>query len=735
MSRRERNRRRRDRRGHPVKRFVLIGFALFICSVAIGTAAAIGWVVSVADSAPNINNLKPLVPGTISEIYASDGSLLGYVEANGILRSVVPANQMPALLREATVAIEDRRFWQHGGVDYQGILRAGIKDLLSGGTSVQGGSTLTMQLVDNIYLPRQIKKHHNLRYKIIQAKLANELEDHHSKSWILDQYLNDVEYGAVGGQQAIGVGAASHVFFDKPVTQLDLAQVALLAGLPQAPTEYNPFLAPTLARQRRAEVLAAMVQSGYITRAQANRANRSSLQVKANDTYDVVNQPYVFDYVKQQLVKDLGQQLVNRGGLQVYTTINLQDQTRALNAIRNNEGEPGDPAAALVSIDPTNGNILAMQNSTTYGVTNGQTNFNFAADAQRQTGSSFKPFVMMTLIHDEDGDPWSTYYNSHFLAPGWLPGYPDYSVHTSEETYQGTISVAHAMTVSDNTVFAQLGVDLGMDRVDAMAHSMGITSPLFGYPAEAIGGLRIGVSPLQMADAYATLANGGLHIPPTIISKVVLPSGKVLDLGNPPANRVFSQGEAYAGTKVLETVVTEGTGTAANYGCPAAGKTGTTSSYTDAWFVGYTPKYSTAVWVGYPNSTQSMYDVNGLGAGFGGTLAAPIWHDYMLAASGGYCGDFTQPAVPWSGTEYFGPHATVNVPTPTTTTPTTTVPGTTIPSVTTPATTTTPGTTTPATGTPGTTTPATGAPTGTPKPGATTTTPSAPGKTSGTGVK
>ncbi len=666
---------------------------LIFCTVVIGSAAAVGWVVSVANSAPNIKHLKPRVPGTLSEVYAGDGSLLGYISSD-VLRTNVNGNQMPRLLREATVAIEDRRFWQHGGVDYQGILRAGIKDLLSGGTNVQGGSTLTMQLVGNIYLPDQITAHHNLRYKIIQAKLANELEDQHSKGWILTQYLNDVEYGAVGGQQAIGVGAASQVFFDKLVGQLDLPQIALLAGLPQAPTDYNPFLDPAAARQRRSEVLAAMVQSHYITRAQARKANAAPLQVQRNDTYDVVNQPYVFDYVKQQLIQRFGQNVVDRGGLRVYTTINLQDQADALTAIHNNEGEPGDPAAALVSIDPSNGNILAMQNSTTYG----QSDFNYAADAERQTGSSFKPFVLMTLIHDDGGDPLSTYYDSHYLQAGWLPGYPDYTVQTAEETYQGVISVAHAMTVSDNTVFAQLGVDLGMDKVDAMAHAMGITSPLFGYPAEAIGGLRIGVSPLQMSDAYATIANGGLHIPPTIISKVVFPDRSVVNLGDPTSNRVFSDGEAYAATRVLQTVVTSGTGTAAEYGCPAAGKTGTTSNYTDAWFVGYTPQLSTAVWVGYPHMTTSMDDVNGLGPGFGGTLAAPIWHDFMEAASDGYCGDFPEPEVPWSGTAYFGAHSSVYVPTPTTTTPT---PTTTTPTLTltTPATTT-PGQTTPATTTP-----------------------------------
>jgi penicillin-binding protein 1A len=207
-------------------------------------------------------------------------------------------------------------------------------------------------------------------------------------------------------------------------------------------------------------------------------------------------------------------------------------------------------------------------------------------------------------------------------------------------------------------VFAQLDADVGPQKVAAMAHAMGITSHLDGLPAEGIGGLRVGVSPLEMADAYATIANGGVHIAPTAVTKVVFPDRSVVNLGDSPGQRVFTPGEAYAATQVLKTVIQSGTGTAADYGCPAAGKTGTTSNYTDAWFVGYTPRSSTAVWVGYPNSTTSMYDVNGLGPGFGGTLAAPIWHDYMSAASGGYCGDFSQPAVPFHGTAFFGKYAT-----------------------------------------------------------------------------
>jgi penicillin-binding protein 1A len=257
----------------------------------------------------------------------------------------------------------------------------------------------------------------------------------------------------------------------------------------------------------------------------------------------------------------------------------------------------------------------------------------------------------MTLIHDYSGDPSQTFYNSHFLAPGWLPGYPTYGVHTAEQSYAGNIDITHATAISDNTVFAQLGVDLGMDKIDAMAHSMGITTKLDGNPAEVIGGLTLGVTPLEMADAYATVANGGWHIPPTAIDRVVFSDGSVVNMGKPQRAQVFSYAEAYAAIDVLKGVISNGTGTAANYGCPAAGKTGTAENLENAWFAGITPKLSTAVWVGYPNANIPMAN------GFGGTLAAPIWHDYMQQASNGFCGDWSQPSNPWHGTAFTGPHS------------------------------------------------------------------------------
>jgi penicillin-binding protein 1A len=650
MRRRERQRRRQRHRGSPIKRIVVMGFLLSICGLVLGGLALVGWVVSVADSAPNLDQLKPVVQGTLSQVFASNGQSLGYIQSDN-LRTPVPSWRIPRLMREATVAIEDRRFYQHGALDYTGIIRAAIKDLFGGGDALQGASTLTMQLIRNLYLPHANR---NLHYKIVQAKLAEQLFNSRGRNWILNNYLNDVPYGTVGGQTAYGVGAASHLFFDKPVWKLDLAQMALLAGLPQAPSEYNPFLAPGLARQRRHAVLVAMVQSHYISQAQADSADASPLQARQNSSYSARQQPYVFDYVQQELLQKFcpthpaNCPQVTQGGLKIYTTIDLTRQQEATSAILAHEGGPGQPGAALVSIDPTNGHIVAMATSSSYT----QTSFDYASSAHRSSGSSFKVFALMTLIHDYDGDPNQTYYNSHFLSAGWLPEDPTWSVHTAELSYQGHINITRATVSSDNTVFAQLAADLGWPKIDQTAHAMGITSPLDGNPAEVIGGLRIGVTPLEMADAYATLASGGLHHTATAISSVVFPDHSRVNFTDQTPTRVFPYNETYAADTVLKGVVTGGTGTAANFGCPAAGKTGTSENLANAWFVGYTPLLSTAVWVGYPQANIPMPN------GFGGTLAAPIWHDYMVKASDGFCGDFPVPPVPWHGVPFFGHFAT-----------------------------------------------------------------------------
>ncbi len=652
MSRRERQKRRTRHRGHPVKRVVLMASGLGLCALVVGVLAAVGWVVAVADSAPNLSEYTPRMPHPLSEIFAADGSLLGYVHADTVY-NFVPGASIPQRMKEATVAIEDRRFFQHGALDYQGILRAGIKDVFSGGSSLQGASTLTMQLIDNMYLPTHHKR--DLRYKIVQAKLAEQLESKHKKNWILDSYLNDAPYGTVDGETARGVGAAAEVFFDKPIQQLDLAQMALLAGLPQAPSDYNPFLSPAQAKQRRHEVLKAMLTSRYITWHQAAHADHTSLQVQAGSPYTAQPQePYIFDYALKQAEATFGTKAVVNDGLKIYTTIEPKAEQQAQSAVDHNpEFADAGTAAALASVDPSNGHIVALAGTEDYN----KTKFFYPVQAQRQTGSAAKVFALMTLIHDYDGDPNTTYYTSRALNAGWYPPDPTWSVHTDDYSYAGAISITHATTISDNTVFAQLVVDLGVNKFEATAQAMGLpASQMIGAPAEVLGGWKNGITMLQMADADATLANGGTYYRPTVIDHVVYPNGRVVTPAN-PGTRVFTPGEAYAATQVLKTVIQDGTGTSANYGCPAAGKTGTAENLANGWFVGYTPKLATAVWVGFPGGNSIP-----MSNGFGNTVAAPLWRLFMMSASNGYCGDFPQPSSYFTGTAYFGHYAATGNP-------------------------------------------------------------------------
>jgi penicillin-binding protein 1A len=641
-----------------------LGGVLVLCAGIVGALAITGWVVNVAHSAPNLSSIHTTTPGSPSEVFAADGTPLGYIYSPNV-HTPVPGTQLPHILKRATIDVEDRRFYQHGALDYQGILRAAIKDAVNGQTALQGASTLTMQLVDNRYLPTKYKSaraRRDLKYKIVQAKLAEQLEAKHSKHWILNSYLNNVPYGTLFNQTAYGAGAASEMFFSTPVQDLDLAQAALLAGLPQAPSSYNPFVDPKAAKERRLHVLQQMVRAGDISQARANAANRAPLGIKANREFQRRVDPYVFDYIEQQVSRDLcpgiskpaNCPMLTHGGLKIYTTIDLRKQAAATASIRENAAnteEAGGPGAGagLASVDAATGHIQAIATSGYYN----QTKVNYATSANRQTGSAFKVFALMELIHDDHGDPNSTYYVSKPLPAGWNPSDPTWSVHTDDDVYHGAINITEATAISDNTVFAQLAEDLGYTKLDAMAHAMGITSTLTGNPSEVLGGLTYGTTPLQMADAYATIADGGVHHTPTIIDKVVFEDGSTREFGDVKGTRVFPYNETYAADEVLKKVITQAgaTGTTANYGCPAAGKTGTAENLANAWFVGYTPRISTAVWVGHPLGNVAMPD------GFGGVLAAPIWKDYMESTDGGYCGDWTAPSDPFQGTAFFGPNS------------------------------------------------------------------------------
>jgi penicillin-binding protein 1A len=641
-----RQRKERKRRGHGKLRTKFItGFSVLLAVILIAIASVIGYIASIAASAPDIKNLKPIDKGASSEIFAADGSRLGYVTSDEI-RTPVQWKDMPPAIRQATVAIEDKRFYEHGGVDYEGVVRAGWKNLTSGKT-VQGGSTITQQLVRALYI-KDPKR--DFTRKIREAKMASELEQQHSKRWILEQYLNDVPYGTVGGRTAIGVEAAAITYFGRHARNLTLVQSALLAGLPQAPSQYNPFQNPSAALARRNEVLQAMADNGFITQEQATQATTKPVHLHKGTLYTKRREPYFFDYVQEQLIQKYGAGVYRKGGLKVYTTIDPKLQEEGRTAIDSTLYLKSDPSAAIVSVDPATGYIKAMASSGHY---NDRT-FNLAAQGHRQPGSAFKPFVLTTAVL-QGADPDRTIYISKPISLQ-IPGYGTWSPKTYSNTYAGAVSLTQATVKSDNSVFAQLDVDVGPDKVAETAKLMGITSTLDGVPSEGLGGLRNGVSPLEMASAYATLAAGGIRSEPKAIKKVVFPDGKSDDLGKPKRKRVFSDGVAYTVTKVLEQNMVRGTGTTANFGCPAGGKTGTTDHYVDAWFVGYTPSMATSVWVGYPTARIEMNNVHGIQVA-GATFPATIWHDFMTVAHGTDCNSFPQPTQPAKFSAFYGDHA------------------------------------------------------------------------------
>jgi penicillin-binding protein 1A len=626
--------RRRRRKPHPKHwrlaaiPLVLLGAVLMVAG---GIAAA--WALNIYNSAPPLSELKPVDKGESSAIYAADGSLIGFIRSNNV-RQPVYGDNLPKVLRDATVAIEDKGFYQHGALDYSAIARAAWEDIKAGGKPVQGASTITQQLVRNLYISNP---QNTIKRKLIEARLAEELFEQHDREWILTEYLNTAPYGTVEGQTAVGAEAAAQTYFGKTARKLDLTEAAMIAGLPQAPSEYNPFLDPKAAKKRRNEVLGTMVEQGYITTAEYREARDSGLGLNPGDKYRVIKDEFLFALIEQELIERYGINTVRNGGLKAYTSIDPDLQGKAEEAVANCYicYPGGGPAAGLASVDPETGAILALASTEGY---ESEEDFNYAWQAHRQPGSSFKPFVLTTAIK-QGVDPDSTYYDGSSPKILQLPdGGPDWEVNNSEGAGGGTMSLADATTHSVNVVYAQLDLDVGPENVTATAEELGISSEqLESLPAEGIGGLSEGVTPLEMASAYATFASGGIQHEPTAISKVVFPDGKVDEPDADAGKRVLSPGEAWEVTRILETVVTSGTGAGyTSIGCSStAGKTGTSEDSSDAWFVGYTPLFATAVWVGHPQSREYT--------GYGGSTAGPIWQQYMSAAHEGQCPEFEVP--------------------------------------------------------------------------------------------
>jgi penicillin-binding protein 1A len=616
--RRRRQRMRRDR--VVARRFTfLVAIAVVLGGVAAVVAAAFTSANGVLNNC-DLASLKPVSIGQNSFVYAADGSILGAIPAERN-RQPVSLEGMSPWITKATVAIEDRRFYDHSGLDYEGILRAAIKNIESGEV-VQGGSTITQQLVRNLYIGNE----RSLERKIKEACLARKLEQQHTKDWILMTYLNQVYFG----NHAYGIEAAAQTYFSKPAAELNLAQAALIAGLPQAPSAYDPFQRPAEASRRRADVLRALLNAGDIDQTQYEEALAKPLRLKAGQIYTKIREPFFFSYVREELIAKYGANTVRGGGLKIYTTIVPRFQKLAEQAMRETLPYSNDPASALVSINPSNGAIRAMT-----AVIPGKkgTQFNLAAQGRRQAGSSFKTFVLAEAIRRGINPDTTMYLSAPFH---WQPDplSEPWDVQTYDGSYIGPTDITHATLRSDNTVYARLTLDVGPEKVVQLAHKMGIKTKL--EPVASIGLGSNSVSVLEMASAYATIAAGGIHSEPMAIRKVVLPNGRKDEgagWGEPKQKRVFSDGVAYELARILKMNVQAGTGTGANPGFVAGGKTGTTDDFGDAWFAGITTNASTVVWVGYPNAKIPMTAVHGIRVA-GGTFPATIWRLFMTPAFG-----------------------------------------------------------------------------------------------------
>lgn len=627
-------RRRRQRNGNKFWSRVRTVF-VFLCMAFVLSVAA--FVVSfgytyfrVARDLPKLSDYKSVRLAQTSVVYNDKGQVVDQLYGSQN-RYVVPINKINPDLQNAVVAIEDHRFYHHGGLDFESIARAAETDIAT--LSIrEGGSTITQQLIKNTYIAPRERYIPSFQRKITEASLAWQYDKQHSKKDILEQYLNTVYFG----QNAYGAEAASRTYFDKHASQLNLSQAAMLAGIINLPTAYDPFLHPKDARERRNVVLDKMLKYGYITKKQHDRAVKQPLGLNRGRIEHRDNNQYFLDAVRQELAKKYGDKMLYEGGLKIYTTLDPDLQRMANNAVGQIlNPSAGDPSASLVSIDPSTGAVRAMVGGTDFD----KVKFNLATQAHRQPGSSFKAFDLAEAIH-QGISPKTMYVSKNLHIP--LPAdsrQPYYNVQNYAGEVRGPITIEKAIEQSDNTVFVQLALDLGMKNVVDMAHKMGITSPLDPYPATAIGGLRVGVTPLEMASAYSTLDNHGVHMKPYLIQKVTREeNGKevVVEKHKPESNRALSRNEAAEVTQLLRDVVLKGTPTYyhnldAEIGRPSAGKTGTTENFRDAWYVGYIPQLTTSVWVGYPKP-KPMVNIDGLSVVNGENFPLDIWSAYMQQA-------------------------------------------------------------------------------------------------------
>jgi penicillin-binding protein 1A len=601
----------------------------FIIAVIIGivmlVGAGLGFLTASINTMPGLKN--EMRPPASSQIFDTHDRLIATTRSIEN-RIPVPISKIPQNLQHAFIAAEDARFYQHSGIDPRGILRAVWTNITNHGVS-EGGSTITQQLAKNALLTQE----QTLKRKIQEAVLALQIERQYSKSEILELYLNQIYFG----QGAYGVQAAAQVYFNKNVEDLNMAECAMIAGIPKSPNYYSPTNNLAAAKERQNTVLEQMVKYEYIDTAAANKARTTEIKIVAKkvETSDAVA-PYFVDYVIQQLIDKYGADAVYKDGMKIYTTLDLDMQKSAEQAMTKlptyNTDSNGikQPQGALVALEPQTGYIRAMVGG------RGNDQFNRAVLAERQPGSAFKPFIYLAAI--ESGlTPGTTIEDKAVSYGSWSP--KDYDGH-----YHGTVSLRTALEQSLNIPAVKLANQVGVEKPLYYAQQMGITTLVLSGAtndrnlAMALGGLTRGVKPLELASAYGVFANHGIHAEPIAIVKIVDRNGKIIEENIPKEKVVVNEKSAYIITDMLRGVMLRGTGTGANINRPAAGKTGTTDDSKDAWFVGYTPDLVATVWIGMDNEGT-------LSGMTGGNLPATIWRSFMSNALSSYpARDFTRPA-------------------------------------------------------------------------------------------
>lgn len=606
------------------KRFSYKKLLLFFIIVWIVMLMGIGLGFLTASINPQ-TTITQIRPPASSQIYDINGKLIANIHSVEN-RLPVTLSKIPKNLQNAFVAVEDARFYQHSGIDPRGILRAVWSNITSKGVA-EGGSTITQQLAKNAYLSQE----RTLKRKIQEAFLALQLERQYTKNEILEFYLNQIYFG----QGAYGVQAAAQVYFDKNVEDLDLAECAMLAGIPKSPNYFSPLNNFKAANERKAVVLDQMTKYGYIDNSTASKSKSEEIKLAKHTKQDASFASYFIDYVTQQLVEKYGADAVYKEGLKIYTTLDADMQTAAESAMkllptyRTDENGIVQPQGALVSIEPSTGHIKALVGG------RGTDQFNRAILAERQPGSAFKPFVFLAAL-ESNLSPGTIIDDSPITIGGWSP--QNYS-----RNFNGKVTLRQTAERSLNVPTVKIAQLIGVDKVLYYAQQLGISTLVFDGShndrnlSTALGGLTRGVTPLDLSSAYSAFANNGVHIKPLSILKVIDRNGKVLEQAAPEEKSVVSAKSAYVLTDILKGVMTRGTGAGSNIGRPSAGKSGTTSDYKDAWFVGYTPDLSTAVWMGNDNNTS-------LGVVTGSDTPADIWKAFMTKAlASKRARDFTRP--------------------------------------------------------------------------------------------